>query len=186
MAATIYISPFMDFWDNVFSVTSMAGVRRLLHIGMHGTLLLHRSVVTDTPVLCCSAHAVLWLVVMTGEMMKWAHFNAFVVNAIAGAHIALTSGVSAIIFGTVAWQVSRLGLKVRGDDQSARVHLFQLMVLVPCRTWGTTQLLPDATRRKARMSGQIARTFWTVPRASSGNGSQGASTRLLTKQQQKQ
>ena len=33
MAATIYISPFIDYWDNVFSVASMAGVRSLLAKG---------------------------------------------------------------------------------------------------------------------------------------------------------
>ena len=55
----------------------------------------------------------LWLVVMTGEMMKWAHFNAFTTNALAAAHIALTSGVSAVVFGAVGWQLSKAGVKVR-------------------------------------------------------------------------
>ena len=30
LAATIYIMPFLDFWENIISVTSMAGVRNFL------------------------------------------------------------------------------------------------------------------------------------------------------------
>ena len=33
LAATIYIMPFLDFWENITSVTSMAGVRQLLVMG---------------------------------------------------------------------------------------------------------------------------------------------------------
>lgn len=47
--------------------------------------------------------AVLWLLLLTGEMMKWAHLSAFQVNCIAAAQLALTSGVAGIVLIVVGW-----------------------------------------------------------------------------------
>ena len=53
------------------------------------------------------ARAVLWLLLLTGEMMKWAHLSAFQVNCIAAAQLTLTSGVAGVVMLAVAWGLSR-------------------------------------------------------------------------------
>ena len=56
------------------------------------------------------ACAVLWLLLLTGEMMKWAHLSDFQVNGIAAAQLTLTSGVAAVVMTAVAYG---LALKAR-------------------------------------------------------------------------
>ena len=53
------------------------------------------------------AHAVLWLLLLTGEMMKWAHLSDFQVNCIAAAQLTLTSGVAGVVLIAVAWGLTR-------------------------------------------------------------------------------
>lgn len=55
-------------------------------------------------------HAVLWLLLFTGEMMKWAHLSDVQVNGIAAAQLTLTSGVAAVVMAAVAYG---LALKAR-------------------------------------------------------------------------
>ena len=52
------------------------------------------------------ARAVLWLLLLTGEMMKWAHLSSFQMNCIAAAQLTLTSGVAGIVLIVVAWGLS--------------------------------------------------------------------------------
>ena len=39
----------------------------------------------------------LWLLLLTGEMMKWAHLSTYQENAIAAAQLTLTSGVAGVV-----------------------------------------------------------------------------------------
>ena len=54
--------------------------------------------------------AVLWLLLLTGEMMKWAHLSSFQENAIAAAQLTLTSGVAAVVLTAVAYGLTLKGL----------------------------------------------------------------------------
>ena len=47
--------------------------------------------------------AVLWLLLLTGEMMKWAHLSSFQENCIAAVQLTLTSGVGAVVMAVVIW-----------------------------------------------------------------------------------
>ena len=91
MGATIYFMPFLDFWDNVISIASMAGLVHLHVLKLNPDCnevlasLLTSCKALSPPHACC---AVLWLVLLTGEMMKWAHFGTLTDNAIAAAHVA--------------------------------------------------------------------------------------------------
>ncbi len=56
--------------------------------------------------------AVLWLLLLTGEMMKWAHLGTYQVNSIAVAQFALTTGVGSIVLVVVAYGIALKAHKV--------------------------------------------------------------------------
>ena len=59
----------------------------------------------------------LWLLLLTGEMMKWAHLSDFQVNGIAAAQLTLTSGVAAVVMTAVAY-----GLALKGRALYRKHH----------------------------------------------------------------
>jgi hypothetical protein len=89
MAAQLYIMPFIDFTENCISIASMAGAALGCFVKAscaHAWL--------PTPHGAC---AVLWLVLLTGEVAKWGHLSAVQTTGIAALQLALTSGVAAVV-----------------------------------------------------------------------------------------
>lgn len=67
------------------------------------------------------ARAVLWLLLLTGEMMKWAHLSSFQVNCIAAAQLTLTSGVAGVVLIVVAWALMMKAIQMAKKYWPVRV-----------------------------------------------------------------
>lgn len=72
----------------------------------------------------------LWLLLLTGEMMKWAHLSAYQENAIAAAQLTLTSGVAGIVMIVVIY-----GLTLKAFSMSKKYwpvrFCSEVSILVP-------------------------------------------------------
>ena len=107
LAAQLYIMPFLEFSENMISISSMSGVLHALECMGSAALQTLRP---------CLLAAVLWLVLLTGEVAKWGHLSAFQTNVIAGLQMALTSGVAAVVALIVAIGLYTMMKKVGGAD----------------------------------------------------------------------
>lgn len=73
---------------------------------------------------CCNV--VLWLLLVTGEMMKWAHLGSRTENLIAIAQLTLSSGVGGIVMAFVGVSLSIKAYKVG----TAQILAYKMLVRI--------------------------------------------------------